>query len=58
MLALVVALVLPKAADAGPAVTARTALVMDANTGEVLLRTCHMQPDRRSGTRAAPRVAI
>ena len=36
MLALVVALVLPKAADAGPAVTARAALVMDANTGDVI----------------------
>jgi len=36
MLALVVALALPRTANAGPAVTARAALVMDANTGEVI----------------------
>jgi D-alanyl-D-alanine carboxypeptidase (penicillin-binding protein 5/6) len=36
MLALVVALVLPRSAGAGPAVTARAALVMDANTGDVI----------------------
>jgi D-alanyl-D-alanine carboxypeptidase (penicillin-binding protein 5/6) len=36
MLALVVALALPVSAVAGPAVTARSALVMDANTGEVI----------------------
>lgn len=36
MLALVVALVLPKSAVAGPAVTARAAIVMDATTGEVI----------------------
>jgi D-alanyl-D-alanine carboxypeptidase len=36
MLALVVALALPVSAFAGPAVTARSALVMDANTGEVI----------------------
>jgi len=36
MLALVVALALPASAVAGPAVTARAALVMDASTGEVI----------------------
>ena len=36
MLALVVALALPGSAVAGPAVTARAALVMDASTGDVI----------------------